>query len=271
MVRVFTPKDNSSCASKRAPVFATQNLSVGYGKHILVKNLNLTVEAGDFIAIVGSNGSGKSTLVKTILGLIPKLSGKIEFFDEIKHPHGTKTSHQLPKIGYLPQETHVDSNFPATVREIVLSGTLSSLGFKPFYSQPVKTLVKDVTKLLKIDHLINKSFSELSGGQRQKVLLARALVATDFLLILDEPSNNLDHNSRKDFYATLKKLNAEHNLTILMITHDLDADDLIGNKVLSLKDGTATLYHTTDYLQYYHPTHEILDKTFHEPSKEGAK
>ncbi len=230
-------------------ILTLENLSFGYDHHPIGKNVNLEIIAGDFIAIVGSNGSGKSTLIKTILGLLPPLSGKINFSNHFN----------LSKIGYLPQETHVDSNFPATVSEIILSGTLGQLGFKPFYSKNERNLAKNALKILGITKLARKSFSELSGGQKQKVLLARALVATSNLLILDEPSNNLDYNSRHDFYETLKSLNRNQGLTILMITHDLDAADLIGNKVLSLKNGAINIYDTNDYLQHYHPTHEIFD------------
>ncbi|MBR0480703.1 ABC transporter ATP-binding protein [Candidatus Saccharibacteria bacterium] len=230
-------------------LLSLKNLSFGYEHHVIGKNINLDIEAGDFVAIVGSNGSGKSTLIRTILGLLPPLSGKVIFTNQLKSS----------QIGYLPQETRIDSNFPATVSEIVLSGTLGQLGFKPFYGKKEHKRANAAMKTLSIEKIAKKSFSELSGGQKQKVLLARALAATSNLLILDEPSNNLDYNSRHDFYQALTLLNHSHGLTILMITHDLDADDLIGNKVLSLKDGTATIYNTTDYLQHYHPTHEILD------------
>ena len=226
------------------------NLSFGYEHYLIGKNINLQITVGDFIAIVGSNGSGKSTLVKTILGLLPPLAGKIVFSDALKPS----------QIGYLPQETRVDPNFPATVSEIVLSGTLGKLSFKPFYGKTEHQLTNNALKALGITKLARKSFSELSGGQKQKVLLARALTATSNLLILDEPSNNLDYDSRHDFYEALKSLNHDHGITILMITHDLDADDLIGNKVLSLKNGTATVYDTADYLRHYHPTHEFFDQ-----------
>lgn len=230
-----------------------ENLSLGYGRRPIVENISFTIEPGDFVAIVGANGSGKSTLVKTLLGLLSPLAGKITLADGLK-------------IGYLPQETRIDANFPATVREIVLSGTLGRLGFKPFYSQAERALAATALKTLKLTRLADKSFSDLSGGQKQKVLLARALAASANLLILDEPSNNLDHDSRLDFYETLRNLN-KNSITILMITHDLDADDLIGNKVLSIRNHSVFISKTTDYLQHFHPTHAILDSKT--PAKES--
>ena len=136
-----------------------KNLTLGYDKHIVLKNININIEENDFICIVGPNGSGKSTLVKGILGLIKPIKGKVIY-------NGLKQNF----IGYMPQETKVDSNFPASVMEIVLSGTLNSLGFKSFYSKKEKDVAINNLKLLGIEKLKNKSFCDLSGGQRQKVL-----------------------------------------------------------------------------------------------------
>ena len=197
-------------------ILELKKLSLGFGENKVISNANLSIESGDFVCIVGANGAGKSTLVKSILGLIKPLSGEIEYRNGLAHT----------QIGYLPQETRPDNNFPATVEEIVLSGCLGHMGWKPFYCH-----------------------KEKSGGQKQKVLLARSLSATTKMLILDEPSNNLDHKSRRDFYRTLKTLNRERGLTILMITHDLDADDLIGNKIIAIKEGSARMVATKDYLE----------------------
>lgn len=204
-------------------LFKVEKLTLGYENKIVLKNINFSVDEGDFIIIVGPNGSGKSTLIKGILGLINPIKGKI-VLNDLKRNY----------IGYMPQETKVDSNFPASVNEIVLSGLLNNKKFKPFYTKEDKEIVSKNLKLLHIDNLKNKNFSDLSGGQRQKVLLARSLCATKKLLILDEPSNNLDYKSKIDLYNIAKKLNKEKNITILMITHDLDNENLIGNKVISL-------------------------------------
>lgn len=218
-----------------------KKVSLGYGENAVIKDASCLLESGDFVCIVGANGSGKSTLVRGILGLIKPLKGKIIFGDGLKQQ----------EIGYLPQETRTDANFPATVEEIVLSGCLGHMKLRPFYCHSEKSHVDRSLAALGIESLKKKSFASLSGGQKQKVLLARSLSATKKLLILDEPSNNLDYKSRKAFYASLKKLNAEQQLTIIMITHDLDADDLIGNKVLAIKEGKVALTTTAEYLEAY--------------------
>ena len=175
-----------------------KNLSLGYGKNKVIRDLDLKIEEGDFVCIVGPNGAGKSTLVKGILGLLRPLHGTIKF-NEMKRNF----------IGFLPQETKVDPNFPATVLEIVLSGTLNTLERKIFYSKKEREVAHEKMKLVGIEKLSEKSFSELSGGQRQKVLLARALAATRKLLILDEPMNNLDQKSIWELRKTLQKINRE--------------------------------------------------------------
>lgn len=222
-----------------AAILELEKLRLGFGENIVIDNANITLDEGDFTCIVGANGAGKSTLVKAILGLIKLQKGSIKYLNGLEQT----------QIGYLPQETRPDSNFPATVEEIVLSGCLGHMGWKPFYCHKEKQHVKRSLKTLGIEDLAQKRFVDLSGGQKQKVLLARSLSATTKMLILDEPSNNLDHKSRRDFYKTLKALNREQKLTILMITHDLDADDLIGNKVIAIREGKVSITSTSDYLE----------------------
>ncbi len=220
-----------------------KNLSLGYDGNIVLKNVNLKIEENDFICVVGPNGSGKSTLIKGILGLIKPISGTITF-NNLKQNF----------IGYMPQETKVDSNFPASVLEIVLSGTLNKKKMSLFYTKEDKKLAIKNLKILGIESLKNKHFSELSGGQRQKVLLVRSLCATSKLLILDEPSNNLDSKSKKNLYDILTNLNKNYNITIIMITHDLDHNNLIGNKILSLREDDI----------FYGTTENFIKKVHHE-------
>ena len=222
-------------------ILALKKLRLGYDDKTVIKDASFELEQGDFACVVGTNGCGKSTLIRGILGLIKPMAGKIEYSDGLDRT----------QIGYLPQETRVDSNFPATVEEIVLTGCLGHMKMRPFYCHGEHKHVLESLKKLGIESLAKKSFVDLSGGQKQKVLLARSLSATKKLLILDEPSNNLDYKSRKDFYATLGKLNSEHGLTIIMITHDLDADDLIGNKVIAIKEGVVNITTTKKYLEEY--------------------
>jgi len=215
-----------------------KDLKIGYEGHIVLDKVNFNIEGGEFVVIVGSNGAGKTTLIKALLGLVKPINGSINF-------NGLKQEF----IGYMPQETKVDSNFPASVYEIVLSGTLNKT---LFYTKKEKKLALDNLKLLGIQNIKDKSFQELSGGQRQKVLLARSLCSTDKLLILDEPSNNLDRESKKDLYKIITELNKKHNITIIMITHDLDHGNLIGNKIISVTDGTVISESTEDFVRRVH-------------------
>ena len=217
------------------------NLTLGYDKKAILKGINANIEEGDFVCCVGPNGVGKSTLIKTILGLIKPLSGSIEF-------NGLKRKY----IGYMPQETKVDASFPASVYEIVLSGNLNKTGINTFYNKNIKEKTTKVLKILNIENLKNESFNNLSGGQRQKVLLARSLCATTKLLILDEPSNNLDITSKKELYDCIKRLNEIEKITIIMITHDLDHDNLIGNKILSLRENDVFYGTTEDFIRRIH-------------------
>lgn len=223
------------------PLIELQHLSLGYNGRPVLSDINLTIEKHDFICIVGPNGSGKSTLVKGILGLLKPLKGKVIY-------------HNLKKnfIGYMPQETDVDPSFPASVYEIVLSGTLNQIGHRFFYNQKSKQLAIDSLKTLKIGSLKDRPFCDLSGGQRQKVLLARSLCATSKLLILDEPSNNLDSKSKRELYQTVVNLHRTSDITVIMITHDLDHDNLIGNKILSLRQGDFFFGSTKDFIRKVH-------------------
>lgn len=218
-----------------------KNLSLGYDKKVVLKNLNFNIEENDFICVVGPNGAGKSTLIKGLLGLIKPIEGKV-IYNRLRQNF----------IGYMPQEVKVDSNFPASVYEIVLSGTLNKLGLKPFYGISEKKKANEALKTLKIENLKKKSFNELSGGQRQKVLLARSLCATSKLLILDEPSNNLDSLSKKELYKTVIDLNRNKKITVIMITHDLDHNNLIGNKILSLREDNIFYGTTEEFIRSVH-------------------
>lgn len=190
-----------------------QNLSVGYEGKTILHNINFEVKAGDYLCIVGENGSGKSTLMKTILGLLPVINGEILFGDGLKKN----------EIGYLPQKTGIQKDFPASVREIVFSGCQSHGGNHLFYSKKEKQIAYDNMNKLQINNLENKSYRQLSGGQQQKVLLARALCATGKMLLLDEPISGLDPKSAQELYTVIKKLNQQDKITIIMISHDITA------------------------------------------------
>lgn len=190
-----------------------QNLSLGYeGKEIL-SGLSFEVNSGDYLCIVGENGSGKSTLMRTVLGLKKPMSGKIVTGDGLS----------ANEIGYLPQQTLVQRDFPASVKEIVISGNQGHCGLRPFYNKQEKELAARNMKKMGIYDLQNRCYRELSGGQQQRVLLARALCATKKMLLLDEPVAGLDPKVTADMYSLIDGLNKEDKITIIMISHDLDA------------------------------------------------
>lgn len=197
---------------------------IGYKTVFVLKDVNLTVSPGEYVCILGNNGSGKSTLIKTILGLKPASSGKV------------KINCKKNDISYLPQTSGISLDFPATVEELVLSGTQSMQnGFKlPFYSKENKHQASLALEKAKINTLAKRRFGELSGGQQQRVLFARAIVKNPKILILDEPCTGLDHDTSENFYGLLSQINAEDKTTIVMISHDLDAVKKYASKVVVL-------------------------------------
>ena len=188
-----------------------KNAALGYENTIVTEKLDFTVCKGDYLCILGENGSGKSTLIKALLGLKPQVSGEIKWCGDFK----------ATQIGYLPQQTPVQKDFPASVREIVLSGCLSKTGFRPFYNKEEKALAEKTMNQLGITHLAKRCYRELSGGQQQRVLLARALCATQKMLLLDEPVTGLDPKAQSELYEIIAKLNRD-GTTIIMVSHDMN-------------------------------------------------
>ena len=219
------------------PIIKCEHTDFGYENHDAVIDLNLEIYPGDYLCVVGENGSGKSTLIKGILGLLKPTGGTLAVADELKRGG----------IGYLPQQTAAQKDFPATVQEVVLSGTLSRRGNRPFYSMAERKLAAHNLERLGMEHLKNKCYRELSGGQQQRVLIARALCATEQLLILDEPITGLDPSAIQDFYHLIKKLNKEDGITIIMVSHDIGNVISQANKILHMHRrvvfcGTAEAY-----------------------------
>ncbi|MCI9140233.1 metal ABC transporter ATP-binding protein [bacterium 1XD42-8] len=200
-----------------------KNLVLGYDGRAVTRDLTFEVNKGDYLCIVGENGAGKSTLIKTLLGLMEPLEGSITT-DE-----GLKTY----EIGYLPQQTVVQRDFPASVWEIVLSGTLAKCGRRPFYSRQEKKDAEENMKKMSIWELRKKCYRNLSGGQQQRVLLARALCATTKLLLLDEPVSGLDPKVTTEFYQLVEGLNKE-GITIIMVSHDIHAAVQYANYILHI-------------------------------------
>ena len=190
-----------------------ENVSIGYEGQMVVHDLNFEINQGDYLCIVGENGSGKSTLVKSLLGLKNVDKGKIVFDDGLKQT----------EIGYLPQQTDVKKDFPASVYEVVLSGRLNSRGMKPFYTAEDKKQAWEKMDMLGIRDLAKQCFRDLSGGQRQRVLLARALCATKKLLLLDEPVTGLDPIVTAEFYQLISRINKESGIAVVMVSHDIES------------------------------------------------
>lgn len=215
-----------------------KKLSVGYEGKAVLQGLDFEVRQGDYLCILGENGSGKSTLMKTLLGLQNPIAGKIETGDGLKQN----------EIGYLPQQTLVQKDFPASVWEIVLSGCQSRCGLRPFYNQEEKQLARESIQKMQIEALTKRCYRELSGGQQQRVLLARALCATRKMLLLDEPVSGLDPKVTEEMYALIERLNQEDGITILMVSHDLTAALQYASHILHI--GGSVFFGTKEaYLQ----------------------
>lgn len=190
-----------------------ENLSLGYEAKEIVNGLSFQVNKGDYLCIVGENGSGKSTLMKALLGIHRQTKGQIIFGDGVK----------AGDIGYLPQQTAAQKDFPASVEEIVMSGFQGKKRFRPFYSDEEKQIAAENMHKMNICSIRNRCYRELSGGQQQRVLLARALCATGKILLLDEPTSGLDPKVTSDMYSLIKEINEKDGITIIMISHDVEA------------------------------------------------
>ena len=218
-------------------LITVSDLSLGYDSRAIAEHLNFRVCAGDYLCIVGENGSGKTTLMKTLLNLQVPVGGRIEIGDGL----------EKNEIGYLPQQTDVQRDFPASVREIVLSGCQGRCGLRPFYGKEEKRLAVENMERMGITDLADRCYRELSGGQQQRVLLARALCATRKILLLDEPVSGLDPKVTSEMYSLIADLNRE-GVAIIMISHDVSAAVRYASHILHI--GAEVFFGTRDeYLQ----------------------
>ncbi|OON89046.1 metal ABC transporter ATP-binding protein [Pyramidobacter sp. C12-8] len=215
-----------------------ENVAAGYEGAPVIEGLNFAVERGDYLYIVGENGSGKSTLMKTVLGLIKLRTGRVVTGEGLKRT----------EIGYLPQQTAVQKDFPASVREIVLSGCLNRMGLRPFYTRREKELAARNMARLGVTPLASHCYRELSGGQQQRVLLARALCATRKLIMLDEPVTGLDPRVTTEMYELVAALNRDEGLTVVMISHDIAAAVRYATHILHLGGGKYFFGSRAEYL-----------------------
>lgn len=216
----------------------TTNLTLSYENMTVIKDLNFEVSPGDYLCIVGENGSGKSTLVKALLGLKRPVGGLIEFGDGLRQN----------EIGYLPQQTNAQRDFPASVYEVVISGCLNSRGIRPFYSARERGIASENMERLGISELKKRSYRELSGGQQQRVLLARALCATRKILLLDEPVTGLDPMVTVEFYGLISQINHD-GVTVIMVTHDMSAAVKYASHILCMREDDCFFGSTEEFLK----------------------
>ncbi len=216
-----------------------QNASFAYDGIPAVSGLSFEVQKGDYLCIVGENGSGKSTLIKGLLRLKAPQSGSILMGDGLK----------AAEIGYLPQQTAAQKDFPASAYEVVLSGRFSARGIRPFYSRADRAMAEDNLRRLGIEALRNRCYRELSGGQQQRVLLARALCATKELLLLDEPVAGLDPLVTQELYRLIQKINKDTGITIIMVSHDIRSAVKFAGHILHLRNQQVFYGKTEDYIK----------------------
>ncbi len=221
---------------ERSDLIVCRDASLGYEGQSVLTHLDLRVRSGDYLCVVGDNGSGKSTLLRGLLGLLPPLSGSIRRAAELEQG----------AVGYLPQQTRAQRDFPATAREVVLSGCLNRRGF--FYSAAQRSRALMNLGKLGVLELKDKSYRSLSGGQQQRVLLARALCAASRLLILDEPVTGLDPAAAQDLYKTLNYLNRREGMAVVMVTHDLRPALRDAGTILHIGHGGMFLGAPAEYL-----------------------
>ncbi len=224
--------------SKTQHQIECRGLSLSYDGKTVLTDVNFSVSAGDYLCIVGENGSGKSTLIKALISLKKPSDGEILFGDGISGRN----------IGYLPQQTAFQRDFPAKVREIVISGCLGRDDFCPFYKASDKKRAEEAMQRMAISDLAENSFATLSGGQKQRVILARALCAAEKMLLLDEPVTGLDPSSAKELYSLISDLNKNDGMTVIMVSHDIGHSLKYANKILHLDKSVRFFGTKEDYI-----------------------
>ncbi len=219
------------------------NLSIGYSGTPVASGISFSVSPGDLLCILGKNGIGKSTLVKTLLRLIPPISGRLELSGH----------HTGCGVGYLPQRGETQRDFPASAGEIVLSGRLARIGSRPFFSKEDRQAALDALERTDALELRDRPFSQLSGGQQQRVLLARALCAASRIVVLDEPTNGLDPDAAKGLYDLLETLRHD-GLAVIIVSHDVSEALSHATHVLAFENSTENstpgFFTVDDYLNH---------------------
>ncbi len=239
------------CHDKHTPILQCEDACLGYDNQAVIEQLSFSIYPGDYLSIVGENGSGKSTLMKTMLGLLRPISGGVRI----------NCSKGSGCIGYLPQQTPSQKDFPATVKEVVLSGFLAKSGLRPFYKAGEKARAEELMVRLGIADLGKRCYRDLSGGQQQRVLLARALLSAHEILMLDEPVTGLDPAATAELYETLRSLNKEDGMTIIVVSHDINQAIVQSSKILHIAKnsyffGTPAKYMASEESKLFFPPDE---------------
>ena len=226
-----------------------ENLSFAYEGVTVLQNLNFKVEQGDYLCILGENGAGKSTLMKGLLGLKKPSGGSVAFGEGLR----------AREIGYLPQQTPVQKDFPASVREVVLSGCLSGMGLRPFYGKAEKERAARSMESLEITDLRERCYRDLSGGQQQRVLLARALCATKKVILLDEPVAGLDPLVTINMYKLIERINKDMGITVIMVSHDIQAATRYATHILHLGEDRQLFFGRREDYRHSAAYHSFMD------------
>ncbi len=224
-----------------------RNASFGYDGEVVLSGIDFTLYGGEYMCILGENGAGKSTLVKGILGLISPTAGEIEFGEGLR----------ACEVGYLPQQTQVHKSFPASVLEVVLSGRINSMGMRPFYNRKDREDALKKLELMGMKGTERRSFQELSGGQMQRVLLARAMCAAGRFILLDEPVSGLDPAATTDLYELIADINKNMGMTVIMVSHDTEAAVKYASHIMQLSH-TQLFYGTVDEYKNSELGHDYL-------------
>lgn len=203
-------------------IITLRNVGVNYEQSIALEDVNLDIFEDDFIGIIGPNGGGKTSLVKAIMGVVPH-SGEIEFAPALRRKNHLK-------IGYMPQVSQFDTRFPISIEEVVLSGLQSEKGFFGRYTHADRQRATELLKQMGIDQIASRPIGEVSGGQLQRALLCRAIIAEPKLLILDEPTNFVDNTFEKEFYALIKQLH--ERMAVMIVSHDVGTITSLVNAII---------------------------------------
>ena len=244
-------------------LISCDNLAFAYDGVTVLHGLNFKIEQGDYLCILGENGAGKSTLMKGLLGLKKPSAGNVTFGEDLR----------AREIGYLPQQTPVQKDFPASVREVVLSGCLSGMGMRPFFGKAEKERAARNMEALEITDLADRCYRDLSGGQQQRVLLARALCATKKVILLDEPVAGLDPLVTINMYKLIERINSEMGITVIMVSHDVQAATNYASHILHLGEDRQLFFGTCEDYRHSAAYHSFMDggKAVHIWKKAQAK